>query len=39
MIAIQNREHQGFDAPPSRADMRQMGREKAVDNRRDLQTP
>jgi hypothetical protein len=39
MIAIQHREHQGFPSPPSRAHMRRVGREKAVDHWGDVQTP
>ena len=38
MIAIQNRQDQGFDPMPRREHMARMGREKAVDNRGDLQT-
>src|SRR5262252_8156326 len=38
MIAIQNREHQSFHSPPSRAHMRRVGWDEAVDNRGDLQT-
>jgi hypothetical protein len=39
MIAIQNREDQGFDSTPSGEDMRRMGREQVVDHGGDLQTP
>jgi hypothetical protein len=39
MIAIENREDQGFDSTPSREDMRRRGREQVVDHRGDLQTP
>ena len=39
VIAIQNREHQGFDPTPGGEHLRRMGREKAIDNRGDLQTP
>jgi len=36
MIAIQNRQDQGFDPTPRGEHMRRMGREKAIDNRCDL---
>jgi hypothetical protein len=39
MIAIQNREHQGFDPTPRGEHMRRMRREKAIDNGGYLQTP
>jgi hypothetical protein len=39
MISIQNGEHQSFNPAPRREDMRRMGREKAVDNCGDFQTP
>ena len=37
MIAIQNRQDEGFDSMPRREHMARMGREKAVDNRGDFQ--
>jgi hypothetical protein len=39
MIAIQYSKHQGFDPTTSREYMGRVGREKAVNNRGDLQTP
>jgi hypothetical protein len=38
LMAIQHREHQGLDPTPTREPMRRMGREKAIDHGRDLQT-
>ena len=39
MIAIQNRQAQSCDPTPRGEPMRWMGREKAIDNRGDLETP
>jgi len=39
MMSIQNGEHQGFDATPTREPMRRMGRDEAVNYGGNLQTP
>jgi hypothetical protein len=39
MMAIQNGEHQGFDATPTREPMRRMGRDEAVNYGGHLQPP
>jgi len=39
MMPIQNGEHQGFAPTPTREPMRRVGRDEAIDNGSDLQTP
>ena len=38
-MPIQNGEHQGFDATPTRKPMRRVGRDEAVNHGGNLQTP